>query len=252
MMSLLLDVLARPSRAVERLRQPDHALRPAVRIFVLYLVVNTAFQTLKPADFPSPGPDSLEFGVQGDWLFWVKVQLYNIPLTAAWIALAAWFCRLLGEGRLPRRVAAAGAALALPLGLILLEHQGLLPRGVAVAVWLAIPIALLPSLRSVSRDRWLELIAFFLCLDAIALAATPILACATLLRAETLYHAVEMGSLLWLLAVASFGLARLAQIRTARAFLAIFLSALGQILALYGMHRLGLVSKEILKGLMSV
>lgn len=251
MLELLTDVLLRPGRAVSRLKGPGGALPASAAIFALYAASRVALQTLKPAGFPPETPGSFAVEAPGDWAFWVRVECYNLALTAAWIALAAYFTRLLGEGRLPKRILAAAASLGAPLALVLLEQMGL-PRAAIAVAWLAVAAALGWVLRAFPRVLWAPLASLFLCVEAVPLAASPLLATAAALRWAGAYHAVEILAMFWTLGLAAFGLGRVAGIKTARAFLAVFLSSLAQILVLYGLHRLGLVPWQIVKGLMSV
>jgi len=239
------QVVLRPGRAAQALRVKD-ALPAALSIFLAYLLVSAVFHAWKPFDFPPlPGGAAME-PPAGGLLFWIGAQAWQIPLSALGILLTAWFVRLLAGPGLPRRIAAAAACALLPLVLIGACRLARMPRWIFASCLLALLAALAPGLRRVGRDVWRPLAAWLLAVNAVALASLPVAAGLVLLRAAPAYEAFQYAAAFWMLALATYGVGRIFSVGTARAFCAVFLSVVCEVLCLLSFHILGLVTKPTL------
>jgi len=246
------DFIRRPSRAMDFVeRDPRAALGAAAGVYALYLVTAALFYTLKPDGFPPPVPGApAEIAERGLW-FWAGVQLWSPVLLAVWIAASGWFGRLLGGGRLALRLPAAVFTAAIPLLLFVVYNNSAMPRWGFGLSWLALGALMIPGFRRVSREDWLRLSASLAGLHACAIVLLLPFSLAVAARSPLAYNTVEMAMLLWVLALASYAVRRVLGVPTARAFAAVFLSLLAQILFVFSMHSLGLLPKEVLKALMA-
>lgn len=247
------EVVARPSRAVERvLAEPAAALKPALGILASYMAVSAVFYWLKPDSFPPPpeayvAPDS----PRSLW-FWLRVQCWTPPLAAVLIATTAWFSGVLKGGKLPLRLTGAVLSAAIPVLLLVLHANGRVGTPLFAGVWLALLGLMVPGWRAIERRSWLALAAVLLAANAPALALVPVFSAAVFLRSAAFYHALEMLLLFWTLGVCAFGVGRALEMPTARAFAAVFLGFIAQIFFVFSMHNAGLLPKDVLKALMAV
>ena len=250
--SFFLDILLRPSKAAARLDEDDSAIQDSLRIFLAYMASAVLFYTLKPAGFPPAGPDApLPAPGQEGLLFWVGVQAWSPVLTALWVFLTGSFARLLTGGRLPMRLFAAGGAALLPLLWVLFYTNTRMPRWTLGAGLLALCAAAVPAARAVPGPSWRALASWLMAVNAAALALLPLFACAVLARSALLYQALEIALLFWTLGLATYGTGRIARIPAARAFCAVFLGLLCQVVLVYAFYLLGLLPKGVLKALMA-
>ena len=88
--------------------------------------------------------------------------------------------------------------------------------------------------------------------NAIGLALAPFFVAMTLLGLAIGYHALELVLVFWTLGLASYGVGRIMAMAVPRAFCAVFLALVFQLLFVFGLHLLGLIPKDVLKALMTV
>ena len=236
-----LSLLLRPKRAAQAL---------AIAIFISYLLVSAAFHAWKPFDFPPlPGGAQME-APPGGLLFWVKVQAWQIPLAALGILLTAWFARLLSGEGIPRRIAAATGCALLPLLLIAASRMLHMPKWIFAICWLVLLAALIPGLKRVEAGSWRPLAAWLLGANVVAVAAVPFAVGLVVLKAASAYQAFEYVTAFWMLALTTYGVGRLFAVATARAFCAVFLSVICEVLFLFGFYFLGFLPKAVLSVLL--
>lgn len=230
--------LRSPSAAAEACRQKG-AFMATMRIYLLFTVLYLLFFWLKPAGFPdAPAAAPASPGL----LFWLKVMLWQPPLEAAWIVFLIGMIRWFRGTFFPLRLVAAVLWTAAPLALAAFGAAGGL-------LWL-IPFYFL--LRGASRSEWLPLAGFMLGLNAIALVLLPPLIAAVLSRIPSVFTTVQAAGGLWMLAAAALGTRRLCGEKLARAFMSVLFSMFLQIALALSLHRMGLISKDILKALLYV
>lgn len=250
--SFFLDMLLSPSRAAARLKEEDAALQDSLRIFLAYMASAVIFYTLKPAGFPPAGPDSpLPLPGEEGLVFWVKVQVWTPVLTGLWVLLSGSFARLLTGGRLPMRLFASGVLALLPLLLVLFYTNTPMPRWALGAGLFALCAAAAPAVRLVPGSSWRAYASWLMAVNAPALALLPLFSAAVLLKAATFYQALEIALLFWTLGLAAYGTSRIASIPAARAFCAVFLGLLCQVVFVYAFYLLGILPKAVLKALMA-
>ncbi|MEK9144722.1 MAG: hypothetical protein AAB339_03830 [Elusimicrobiota bacterium] len=245
-------MLLSPSKAAARLEEGDAALQDSLRIFLAYMASAVLFYTLKPAGFPPAGPDApLPAPGQEGLVFWVKVQAWSPLLTALWVLLTGSFARLLTGGRLPMRLFAAGGAALLPLLWVLFYTNTPMPRWTLGAGLLALCAAAVPAVRAVPGPSWRAYASWLMAVNSAAIALLPLFACAVLSDSPLLYQSLEVALLFWTLGLATYGTSRIARIPAARAFCAVFLGLLCQVVFVYAFYLLGLLPKGVLKALMA-
>lgn len=247
------DMAFAPRRAVDRvLKTPGSLLTPAAGVLLLYMAVSAVFYRLKPEGFPPPPEGWTPPAVpRGIW-FWVRVQLWTPLLTAVLLATTAWFSQLLRGERLPRRMLAAVLSGAIPVLLLVVYANHLIPGWAFGGAWAGLAALMAPGYRRLPPGRWLPLAAVLMSANALALAATPLFAAAVLARSDVLYHALEFGLLFWTLGVMTVTVGRVLDLPAARAFAAVFLGLLSQILFVFSMSTLGALPNDVLKALMAV
>lgn len=242
-----------PRKAVERiLKTRGSLLAEAAGVLLLYMAVSAVFYRLKPEGFPTPPegwtpPDA----PRGLW-FWVRVQLWTPLLTGVLLATTAWFAQLLRGDRLPRRMLAAVLSGAIPVLLLVVYANHLIGAWAFAGAWLGLIALMLPGYRRMPPGRWPALAAVLMSVNALALACTPFFSVAVLVRSETLYHILEFVLLFWTLGVATVTVGAVLELPAARAFAAVFLGLLSQILFVFSMSTLGLLPNDVLKALMAV
>jgi hypothetical protein len=249
------NFIRRPSKALDLVQNdPRAALRAAAGVYAVYLATAVLFYTLKPDGFPPPTPGALAAPVdpvERGLLFWIKVQAWSPLLLAVWVAAAAWFSRLLGSGKLAIRLPAAVGAAAVPLLLIVVYYGGSIPKWGFGAAWLVLAGVMAPGFTVFSKEDWIRIFAALAGVHAIGVLLLVPFTIAVALRSAYFYHAVEFLMLFWVLGLGTYSLRRILSIATARAFAAIFLSLVAQILFVFSMYMLGLMPKEVLKALMA-
>ena len=251
-LSFFLDILLRPSRAAGRLQEGDAALQDSLRIFLAYMASAVVFYTLKPAGFPPLGPDApLPMPGQEGLVFWVKVQAWSPVLAGLWVLLTGSFAKLLTGGRLPMRLFASGVAALLPLLLVLFYTNTRMPRWTLGAGLLALCAAAAPAVRSVPGSSWRAYASWLMAVNSAAIALLPLFTCAVLLGSALLYQSLEVALLFWTLGLATYGTSRIAGVPAARAFCAVFLGLLSQVVFVYAFYLLGILPKAVLKALMA-
>lgn len=242
-----------PRKAVDRvLKDRGALLGEAAVVLLLYMAVSAVFYRLKPEGFPTPPEGWTPPEIPRGLWFWVRVQLWTPLLTAVLLATTAWFSQLLRGDKLPRRMLAAVLSGAIPVLLLVVYANHLIPSWAFGGAWLGLAALMAPGYRRIPRERWLPLAAVLMAVNALALAATPFFTAAVLLRSETLYHVLEFGLLFWTLGVATTTVGAVLDLPAARAFAAVFLGLLSQILFVFSMSTLGLLPNDVLKALMAV
>ncbi|TPW19434.1 MAG: hypothetical protein FD126_2690 [Elusimicrobia bacterium] len=247
------DMAFAPKRAVERiLKDKDSQLLQAGAVLLLYMAVSAVFYRLKPEGFPTP-PEGWTPPVvpRGLW-FWVRVQLWTPLLTAVLLATTAWFSQLLRGEHLPRRMLAAVLSGAIPVLLLVVYANHLIPSWAFGGAWLVLAALMAPGYRRMPPGRWKPLAATLMAVNALALAGTPLFTLAVLTRSETFYHGLEFGLLFWTLGVATSAVSAVLDLPAPRAFAAVFLGLLSQILFVFSMSTLGVLPNDVLKALMAV
>ncbi len=251
-LGLALDLLLRPSRALDRLLSKDGALGDSAKIYAVYLAATILFYTLKPGDFPPLPAGAPAMRFEGGLGFWITVHAWNPVFTAVGIAMIGWFAWLLRGGRLALRLPLAVLCGFLPLFLILGYSNTGMPKWGFALTWVLLILAGVPGFRAQPAAVWKPLCSLFLAVNAISLALLPLFSGAAFLKSPIAYHIVEIAALFWTLGLAAYGVSRLAGISAARAFCAIFLSTLCQVFFIFSLHLLGLIPKDALKALMTV
>lgn len=247
------ELLLSPRKAVERLRRPGAALREAACIYAAFLAASVLFYAVKPADFPPLDGAQLPDPSQQGLLFWTKVQAWGPLLSAAWVALLAWFVQLMGRSsRLPLSLLAAAAFGMLPLAPILLYTNNVAGKAGLAAAWILIAAGMIPGLRRRPPQAWRRLASLVLGINAVNLALLVPFALAVLARSAPAYFALEILMLFWMLGLGSYLLGALEDVSTPRAFAALFCSMLAQLWLVFSLYFLGLVPKDVLKALLSV
>ncbi|MFA6028758.1 MAG: hypothetical protein WC969_02765 [Elusimicrobiota bacterium] len=250
--ALARDLVFAPARALRALHEDPEALWSAARVYAAYLAFSTVFYALKPAGFPPLGPEQPFTPPEGGLLFWAQVQAWSPPLTALLCALTAFFLTLLAGRRLAPRLLAACASAAAPLALLLIYRNTGMPRWALGAGLLALAALIGRRLRATDPSLWRPLAGWLLLVNALNLALMPLFAAAVLLRAALLYNGLEIALLFATLGWGTYGVARIARLPNARAFCALFLAMLSQIVLVFAFHYLGALPRTVLKALMSV
>jgi len=252
MLKFGLDFISKPSRAVNAIKKdPRKALKAATGVYAVYLITAALFYTLKPDGFPPPIPGAEATAVEHGLLFWIGVQAWSPVLLAVWIAATGWFCGLLGTGKLAVRMPAALGSIIIPILLFVVYKNGSIPRSAFAATWLILIAVMIPGFRRIKKDDWIRLTASLAGLHAAAILLLLPFTLAVLARSPRAYHAVELVMLFWVLGLASYSVRRVMEIATARAFSAVFLSLVAQILFVFSMYLLGILPKGVLKALMA-
>lgn len=247
------DMAFAPKRAVDRiLKAKGSQLAQAAVVLFLYMAVSAVFYRLKPEGFPTPPEGWTPPDVPRGLGFWVRVQLWTPLLTAVLLATTAWFSQLLRGEHLPRRMLAAVLSGAIPVLLLVVYANHLIPGWAFGGAWLLLAALMAPGYRRIGRERWAPLAATIMSVNALALAATPLFTLAVLARSENLYHGLEFGLLFWTLGVATAAVGKVLDLPAPRAFAAVFLGLLSQILFVFSMSTLGVLPNDVLKALMAV
>src|SRR5690349_1925592 len=76
-----------PRQAAQESKNEEN-FKPALLIYLLFLIGYILFFWLKPLDFPDTGA---RVGENGGLLFWLKVMFWQPPLEAAWIVFLTGF-----------------------------------------------------------------------------------------------------------------------------------------------------------------
>lgn len=242
-----------PRRAVERVLKADGALfGPALGVLLLYMAVSVVFYRLKPEGFPTPPEGWTPPAAPRGLLFWARVQMWTPLLAAVLILTTAWFSQLLKGDRLPRRMLAAVLSGAVPVLLLVVYANHLIGGWAFGAAWAGLAALMVPGYRRFPKARWAPFAALLLAGNALAVAMTPLFTLAVLAGSETFYHLLEFGLLFWTLGVLTVFVSAAVEIPAARAFAAVFLGMLSQILFVFSMSTLGVLPNDVLKALMAV
>lgn len=247
------DMAFAPRRAVDAiLKDRRSKLVQAAGVLVLYMAVSAVFYRLKPEGFPTPPEGWTPPEVPRGLWFWTRVQLWTPLLTAVLLATTAWFSQLLRGEHLPRRMLAAVLSGAIPILLLVVYANHRIGPWVFGGAWLGLAALMVPGYRRLPEGRWLPLASVLMAVNALALVTTPLFTATVLMRSENLYHALEFGLLFWTLGVATVAVSKVLDLPAARAFAAVFLGLLSQILFVFSMSTLGLLPNDVLKALMAV
>lgn len=242
-----------PSKAADRLQLDADAVPSALVIYLVYLFVSVAYYSWKPADFPAiPDTPLAHSPVSQSPVFWAKVQAWNPVLTGIWLVFLAWFAAQLKTGRLALRIFLTALVWVVPSVVIVLWAGGQVPKVALLFAWLAVLGPMVPALRARPPEAWRPLAGLTLSVVIVNLALCPFFVAAVAMRSQFGYQALEIAMLLWTLGLAAKLLAKIEGMPTPRAFAAIFFSMVAQMAAVFSLHIGGLVSKDILKALMSV
>lgn len=247
-------MIARPDRAAERLKTDPDVLSPSLALFLVHMAVGVAFYSWKPASFAA-GEDPLGLGaapLPQSPVFWARVRAWDPVLTGILLYFLAWLAGRLKGGRLPLCILAGALVWVVPLLALVLWSGGQLPKWGLLATWLLALAFTIPAIRSRPPESWRPLAAFCLAVTALNLALCPLFIGAVALGQEGLYKGLELALLGWTLALGSYLVSRLEELPTARAFAALLFALIAQMIAVFSLRVGGLVSKDILKALMSV
>jgi len=252
---LAVDIVFRPWRAMARLASPA-SLPAALLLYGAYLAASTAFSLWKPEDFPRIEAEALGGGpgTNEGLLHWLGVEAYNALLLAVFAALLVWFLWALAGKRLWLRVFLSGALTLVPIALSLayLTPAPGTPTWPLALVWLALAAGLAPGLRRADKGLWRPLASLLLASNAVYLAALPVLAASVLLRSDDLYLTTARGMALWLFFLEIYGVSRVSGIQLGRAACALVFAVVCQSCFAHAIFRLGLMSKDVLKSLLSL
>ncbi len=248
-------VVFKPSRAAEALQNWTDRVPAALTIYLAYLAMSVVFYSWKPVDFPAVSDAPLPFAntpmPQGP-IFWARVQAWNPLLTGMLVYFLAWFTSILKGGKLAGRIFMAAVIWVLPVVAILLWSGKTFPSWAVIVVWAVVLVPTAVYARRRDVDSWMALAGFGLSIMAVNIALCPLFVLAVATRSDSLYTGLELLMLGWTLAVGSSIVGQLEELPTARAFVAIFFAMIAQIAAVISLFVAGIVSKEILKALMSV
>lgn len=247
------DMAFSPRRAVDAILKDRNAkLAQAAGVLLLYMAVSAVFYRLKPEGFPTPPEGWTPPDVPRGLWFWVRVQLWTPMLTAVLLATTAWFSQLLRGEHLPRRMLGAVLSGAIPVLLLVVYANNRIPAWAFGGAWLGLIALMVPGYRRLPAGRWLPLAAVIMSVNALAVAMTPFFTLSVFMRSEMLYHILEFALLFWTLGVATVAVGKVLDLPAARAFAAVFLGLLSQILFVFSMRTLGLLPNDVLKALMAV
>lgn len=247
------ELLLSPRRAAERLKNDPDALPSALGIYLAYLVVSVAYYSWKPADFPIiQDAPYRSTALSQSPVFWARVQAFNPVLAGIWLFFLGWFAAQLKSGRLAMRIFVTSLVWVVPSVVIVLWAGGQVPKLALLAAWALVLAPTVPAQRARSFEDWRPLACLVLALVAVNLVLCPLFVVAVAARHEQLYKGLELVMLFWTLGAGAAALSGIEGMPTARAFAAIFFSMVAQMAAVFSLHILGLVSKDILKALMSV
>ncbi|MBI5246525.1 MAG: hypothetical protein HY923_05045 [Elusimicrobia bacterium] len=242
-----------PSRAAEACSEHG-ALRDALVVYGLTLLGAAVFQYWKPFDFPDANA-AVPLGTQ-DFLFWLKVMLWQPLLMAFLIGFTGALLHWMKDGWLPLKLFTSFFWSVIPWIFIVLylprEHAPSIINGFQFRVLFTLWI--LPTIYAMKRvpsDWWRPLAAFLLVMNVIQLLTYVPEAVVTMLRWETGYKAVVGGAGLWMLFAGAFGLKKLPPGRPLpRALLPLLFALLLQIVVVIAAFMLGWLPKETLKALL--
>jgi hypothetical protein len=237
--------LSSPSRAAEGSQDGDN-LAPCLWIYIVFILGTMLFFMIKPFDFPD---QSAAYPPT----FWLKVTLWQPILEAAWMAfllgLVLWF----KQGSLPMKLTSSVAWAAAPFVLIAAssavgaEAAGKWVLGLGAAAWIGL---FAPLWRRLTRAEALPVVIFMLGINVIGVVMLAPMILAALLRSSNFFMATQVLGGFWILGWSTLGLRKLTGLRLPRAFMAVLLSMFFQIAVAITLHKLGLVSKDILKALL--
>ncbi|MFA5139990.1 MAG: hypothetical protein WC728_12225 [Elusimicrobiota bacterium] len=252
---LALDMLMRPGRAVDAILRPGAALRESAWVFAASMAANAFLFSVKPAGFPSP---EMEGGLPpgAGLLFLVGVELWQAVLTGVLVAATGWFGWLLQGGPIGPKLLLAVLCGGVPaVSLVLFTNPGLtsgnFPAPLFALSWILMGAAMAPGLRRVQGAAWKSLLSLMMAANAVAVALLPLLLAAVHLRLADAYYVLELVLAFWTLGLCTYGASRILGLAAARAFSSIFLAVLMQVVFVYSMNALGLLSKDSLRALMT-
>ena len=242
-----------PSKAAEAC-SGDHALRDALVVYGLTLLGAAVFQYWKPLDFPDA--NAAVPLVTQNFLFWLKVMLWQPVLMAFLIGFTGALLHWMKDGWLPLKLFTTLFWTAIPVILIVCY----LPRSKEPSLInglqfrLLFTLWILPTIYAMKRvpaDWWRPLSAFLLVMNVIQLVTYVPEAVVTVMRWETGYKAVVGGAGLWMLFAGAFGLRKLPPGRPLpRALLPLLFSLILQIEVVVAAFMLGWLPVETLKALL--
>lgn len=247
------ELVASPGRAAERLKSDPDALPAALAIYLAYLVVSVAYYSWKPADFPAIADAPMaRTPLPQSPVFWARVQAWNPVLTGIWLFFLGWFVAQLKTGRLVLKIFVTALVWVVPSVVIVLWAGGQAPKLALLAAWAIVIAPMLPGLRAKPVEEWRPLAGLTLSIITVNLVLCPLFVFAVAARSQLMYQGLELVMLFWTLGLGAVVLGRLEGMPTPRAFAAIFFSMVAQMAAVFSLHIGGVVSKDILKALMSV
>lgn len=249
------ELLTAPSKALERIQKPDAALYESILLFIAFFLISVAFYTWKPEDFPQLSPDSplAPFVTQRHGvLFWTQVQLWQPVLVALMAVSLAAFAGLFRSsfGSLPMKMLLAFFATAVPI--VSLLYFKVLPNWIYVCLWIAIFALFAPLLRRRSAAEWKKLFVFSIVIDIPAVVLIPAVGISVVLQWEWAYNGLHYLAFLWQIVLGTYLLKRLENISTPRSLMTFIFSACWQICLVSTLFLIDLLSKDVLKALMSL
>jgi hypothetical protein len=234
---------------VDAFLRPGAALRESLWLYILSAATNAFLFAVKPAGFPSPEMGGGLPPGAGP-AFFLQLGLWQAALTLVLTAMTGWFGWLLDGGAIGLKLVLAVLCGSLPVLLLLLYTRGL-PAPLFALAWVLMAAAMTPGLRRRQVQVWKSLLSLMLAANVAAAALLPLLLAAIVLRLADAYYVLEFGLAFWTLGLCTYGASRLLGLKAARAFAAIFLAVIMQVVFVYSMNALGLLSKDSLRALMT-
>lgn len=239
-LALACGVLHAPRRAIERMREPG-APALSARVYASYVAACAAFHWLKPEGFPPPPP-----GVPAaESPLWATLAAEPI-LSAMLVLFCGYYGRMLGKGRLSTRLALATLATILPASLIVMTS----PRFGSAGL-LAVAAGMAPVLLKVGRPLWIQTASWIMAVSATGLALSPFFIACALAGYAPAYYFCLYAMLFWTIGLVAWGLGRLAHMSTPRAFCAVLLSLIAQLVTVGALYRTGLLPRVLFNAIMN-
>jgi hypothetical protein len=235
-----------PETAAAEAESP-RALRAALALWMIWVVVSMLFTLLKPAGFPEPEMAALPSRPP---LFWLRVLFWQPVLAAVLVAFVGVALRWLGRGWLALKLATGVALSVLPFlislayakgGLGLAASSALLGGWLALMVWYG---------RTIPAAAWRRAAVVVLGLNGISLLSLLFEAMLANTGSVSAYKGLMIVVLLWVLAAAARIFKRTEQLSTPRALAAVFFALLAQNVFVGTAFLLHWLPLEVLKVLM--
>jgi len=249
------ELIGAPSKALKRLQSPGAGMSESVVLYIVFVASAVLFYTWKPEGFPPPSPDApiplLPPGRHG-LAFWIRVQMWEPVLTGLWVLCLAAFAGLFRSefGSLRVKVVLAFLSVLAP-GIGILYYR-FLPNWVLALIWLVLLAGYFPLLRQRAAGEWKRLLSLAMAMNIIGIALLPAVVLSVVIESSWVYNALHYAMLFWTIGLGSYLLRELEGISTPRAFITLIFSLFWQIFLVVSLHFLDLISKDILKAIMTV